>query len=331
MPTVLVTGASGFVGHHVVEHILVNTDWNVIGTYTYQHRGDPWRLAHLVDNPRLTLLKLDCSAPWGRIGQSLYGKVDYVFNIASQSHVDRSIEDPVPFIQNNVNLALHTLEWARLAKPKLFLQFSTDEVYGPAFNGQLHAEWSSILPSNPYSASKAAQEDIAISYWRTYGVPLVITNTMNVIGERQDAEKFVPLLIDNIRNSNSVPIHASASGEPGSRFYIHARNVADALVFLVNYYKAGPPLYTEDLITSPSRYNIVGEKEVDNLTLSREVANILGKELDYHLVNFHSARPGHDRRYALDGTLLAEIGWTPPVDFYKSLRSTVNWHVRHDL
>lgn len=324
--TVLITGASGFVGHHIVEHFLLNTDWNVVGMYTFRHRGDSWRLAHLNDHPRLTLIRHDCAAPWTGVGDRLTG-IDYVLNIASDSHVDRSIEDPVPFIRNNVDLALFTLEWARQAKPKVFVQFSTDEVYGPARETELHAEWSAILPSNPYSASKAAQEAIAISYWRTYDVPLVITNTMNVIGERQDEEKFVPILIGRISNGQEVPIHADDNGIPGSRFYIHARNVADGLLYLLKHYENGVPSYKESIVDRPERYNIVGEAEIDNITLAKMVGKIVGKEPNIKLVNFHAARPGHDRRYALDGAKLAALGWQPPVAFEESLKRVVRWEL----
>lgn len=328
--TVLVTGAGGFVGHHVVEHLLANTDWNVIGTYTYNHHGDPWRLEHLSNEPRLQLVHLDCAAPWGKIGERLAKQgVDYVLHLAADSHVDRSITDPVPFVQNNVNLTLHTMEWAKLAKPKLFVQFSTDEVYGPARDKELHAEWSAIIPSNPYSASKAAQEAIAISYWRTYDIPLIITNTMNVIGERQDEEKFVPMLIRGVNDGKSITIHADDEGRPGSRFYIHARNVADALLFLIHKYDGAHLLYQENIKDRPERFNVVGEVELDNLTLGLRVAQIIGKELKYELLNFHSARPGHDRRYALDGAHLASIGWEPPVNFDESLRRTIAWELRN--
>lgn len=330
--TVLVTGAGGFVGHHVVEHLLENTDWDVVGTYTYTHHGDPWRLEHLSNDPRLSLIHLDCAAPWGTIGERLAAQgVDYVLHLAADSHVDRSITDPVPFVQNNVNLTLHTMEWAKIAKPKLFIQFSTDEVYGPARDKELHAEWSPIVPSNPYSASKAAQEAIAISYWRTYDVPLIITNTMNVIGERQDMEKFVPMLIRGVNNGIVIPIHADDEGRPGSRFYIHARNVADALMFIINHYDGDYLLYKEGFKDRPERFNIVGEVEIDNLTLGLKVASNIGKELKYELLNFHAARPGHDRRYALDGAKLASIGWAPPVDFDESLRRTINWELKNRL
>lgn len=328
--TVLVTGASGFVGHHVVEHLLENTDWNVIGTYTFQHHGDPWRLKHLVDNPRLKMVRMDCAAPFGYLVDPFDNvTVDYVLHLAADSHVDRSITDPVPFVRNNVDLTLFTLEWARRAKPRLFVQFSTDEVYGPAPSGVLHAEWSPIVPSNPYSASKAAQEAIAISYWRTYDVPVIITNTMNVIGERQDVEKFVPMLIHGVQNEKTVKIHADDEGTPGSRFYIHARNVADALLFIVNHYSDKDVRYREGFIDKPERFNVVGEMEMDNLTMAFKVADAVGKPLNYTLENFHSARPGHDRRYALDGAKLARLGWVPPIDINTSIRRTVEWELRN--
>ena len=214
------------------------------------------------------------------------------------------------------------LEYAREAKPKAFIQFSTDEVYGAAPGETLHAEWSPILPSNPYAASKAAQEAIAISYWRTYGVPVVLTNTMNLFGERQDAEKFIPMLISKIARGEEVTIH----GRPdyiGKRFYIHCRNMADALLFVL---KGDPQQYQDsDSLIIPDRWNIVGEVEMDNLSVAQLIAEIIGQPLKYKLVDFHAARPGHDRRYALDGRKLAAAGWAPPVSFKESLRRVVQW------
>lgn len=324
--TALITGASGFVGHHVVEHLLAHTDWQVIGTYTYRHRGDPWRLRHLSSHPRLELIALDVAAPWGGVGDRLRD-IDYVVNLAAESHVDRSITDPVPFIRNNVDETLFTLEWARQANPKVFIQFSTDEVYGPARHDELHPEWAPIVPSNPYSASKAAQEAIAVAYWRTYGVPVVVTNTMNVIGERQDPEKFLPMVISNLRQGTPIPIHADRSGTPGSRFYIHASNVASAIVHLLNHFPDGAPRYQEGVQDRPERFHIVGDAEIDNLALASKVADIIGTPLHYNLIDFHNARPGHDRRYALDGTKLAALGWQPHLDLDASICRVVFWEL----
>ena len=181
-------------------------------------------------------------------------------------------------------------------------------------------------PSNPYAASKAAQEDIAFSYWRTYNVPLIITNTMNIFGELQEPEKFVPFVIKKVLAGETVTIHVDPDGIPGSRFYLHARNQADALLHILN--NIDPVSYL-DGFTSPSHYHVVSEDEVDNLAMAKLIAGYVGKPLKHALMDFHSTRPGHDRRYALDGTALAEAGWVAPVPFEDSLRRTVEWTTAH--
>jgi dTDP-glucose 4,6-dehydratase len=274
---------------------------------------------------RVKIITHDLIAPLTEDVKSAIGIPDVILNIASDSHVDRSITHPAEFIENNVKLVINMLEFAREVKPKMFLQFSTDEVYGQAPIGVNHKEWSSIVPSNPYSASKAAQEAIAISYWRTYSVPVILTNTMNVFGERQDKEKFVQLCIDYVNEGKKISIHSYPDGKTaGSRFYIHARNVADAVKFIMDNVK--PRMYPKYEL--PERFNVVGEKEVDNLTMAQMIAKIVGKPLNYELVNFHSSRPGHDCRYALDGAKLAEYGWKPKVSFEDSLKRTVNYSLK---
>jgi dTDP-glucose 4,6-dehydratase len=240
--------------------------------------------------------------------------------------VNRSIDNPGEFIIGNTLIAYNLLEYAREIKPKVFLQFSTDEVYGVAPEGVNHKEWSSIVPSNPYSASKACQEATAISYWRTYGVPVIITNTMNLFGETQDAEKYTAQLIKKIYNGEIVTVHGS-EGNIGSRFYLHARNGADAVLYILN--NLPPKLYNDGENFLPDRYNIVGDKEMDNLELAKLVASMLGKELKYELVDFHKGRPGHDRRYALDGAKLKEAGWTAPMGFEESLKKSIDWTLKN--
>lgn len=208
----------------------------------------------------------------------------------------------------------------------VFLQFSTDEVYGAAPEGVNYKEWSSIVPSNPYSASKAAQEAAAISYWRTYGIPLILTNTMNLFGETQDAEKYTARLINKINAGEEVTVHGSETSI-GSRYYLHARNGADAVLFILK--NLPPTPYVEDKQMLPDRYNIVGDIEMNNLDLAKLVAKMLGKELKYKLEDFHHSRPGHDRRYALDGSKLKELGWKAPMDFETSLQNSINWTLNH--
>lgn len=323
MSRLLLTGIAGFAGSHALEHVLQHTDWDIVGLTTFRHRGDPLRLdIDLWDPDRVSIFHCDLQSDISPRLIERFGPIDYIWNLASESHVDRSITDPRPFIENNVSLAITMLELARVLKPSVFLQISTDEVYGPAPEGVDFPEWSPIVPSNPYSASKAAQEAIAISYWRTYGVPLIITNTMNLIGERQDTEKFVPSTIAKVYSGKTVTIHGNEN-EIGSRFYLHARNHADALLFLTLNRRPTP--FVRSVHDKPDRFNVRGEREVNNLEMARMVADIIGKPLRYELVDFHNERPGHDPRYALDDTKLRNLGWTPPIPLAESLKKAVEW------
>jgi dTDP-glucose 4,6-dehydratase len=325
MKRVLLTGAGGFFGSHLLRHLLVNTDWDFVTPCSWTHKGTPERLENAIagmDKNRVTVITHDLTAPFTEVTKKRIGKIDIILNIASNSHVNRSIDNPGEFVIGNTLLAYNLLEYAREIKPELFLQFSTDEVYGVAPEGVNHKEWSSIVPSNPYSASKACQEAIAISYWRTYGLPIVITNTMNLFGETQDAEKYTAQLIKKIYKDETVTVHGS-EGNIGSRFYLHARNAADAVLYIVKNLPA--KLYNEGENLLPDRYNIVGDKEMDNLELAKLVASMMGKELKYELVDFHKGRPGHDRRYALDGTKLKEAGWIAPMEFETSLKKSIEW------
>lgn len=326
---VLITGSAGFVGSHLVEHLIQNTDWEIIGLDSFNHRGDSMRVHDLLPKEhahRYRVYGVDLSCPISHRLAHKIGQVDFIINMASESHVDRSITHPAPFVQNNVNLAINMLEFARTTQRSLksFIQISTDEVFGPAPEGYNHKEWECHLPSNPYAASKSAQEAIAISYWRTYGIPLVITNTMNMIGERQDPEKFLPMLIQKISKGETVTIHGSEE-YIGKRFYLHSRNHADALLFLMREIKPIKYVDGDESTARPSRFNIVGDIEMNNLELAQMVAGILGKELKYELVDFHAARPGHDRRYALDGEKIAKAGWKAPVEFEASVKKTIEW------
>jgi dTDP-glucose 4,6-dehydratase len=274
-------------------------------------------------HPRLKVLWHDLRAPIGPDTAKAIGDVNIILNLASGSHVDRSISDPVPFVQNNVAVALHMLEFARQAKPKLFLQFSTDEVYGPAPDGVLHSEWATQLPSNPYAASKSAQEAIAVSYWRTFGVPVVITNTMNIFGEKQHPEKFVPLCASRLAAGLPVPIHGERTvngWQSGSRCWLYAGDCASAVEHIVR--NVEPPAYPE--ADRPARYHIVGQDEVSNYDIAALIAELLGTEFYYEWIDFHSTRPGHDRRYALDGSKLADLGWKPQIGLEEGLWRTVS-------
>jgi len=327
---VLLSGIGGFIGSHTLSHFLLNTDWDIVGVASWTHRGIPERILendhYQKYKERVTIITHDLTAPFSNFTKSKIGKVDYIVNIASESHVDRSISDPVSFVRNNVDLILMMLEFAREVKPKKFIQISTDECYGSAPEGVNHKEWSPIIPSNPYAASKAAQEAIAISYWRTYGLPLIITNTMNNLGEFQDPEKFIPLIIKKVLTNEVVQIHGYPDGKrAGSRFYLHARNHADALLFLLKNHSINQ--YPD--VDRPDRFNVVGEKEMDNLAMAQLIADIIGLPLRYEITDVHSSRPGHDTRYALSGEKIKQMGWSSPLKFEDSLQKTVKWYLEH--
>lgn len=324
---ILITGAAGFVGVHACAHMLANTDWEVVALDSFRHKGKTDRLRDLLEahpeyRDRIKIIMHDLRAPISEQLEYELGEIDYVLSIASESHVDRSITDPRPFIENNTMLMLTMLEWLKnTPSVKKFIQISTDEVYGPAETYD-HPEGDMHRPSNPYAASKAAQEDLCYAYWRTYNLPIIITNTMNMWGQLQETEKFVPLIIKSILEGKMIDVHASPEGVPGSRYYLHVRNQCDALLFLLKNHE--PAHYPAEDI---DRFNVVGEEEIDNLTLVRMIEKIIGKDAKYRLIDFHSSRPGHDRRYGLTGSKMKELGWKAPVSTQEGLETTVKWYL----
>jgi dTDP-glucose 4,6-dehydratase len=327
----LITGAGGFLGHHALRHFLTETDWQVTCTDSFRHEGKTDRITLALGGgpaewrDRVTVVTHDLTAPISAQTADRIGDVDYIAAYASQSDVDASIASPAPFVRNNTDVALSVLDYARQAKPRALVWVSTDEVYGPVEpHDPGHREWDAILPSNPYAASKAAQEAIAASYWRTYGVPLVIVNCMNLIGEAQSVTKFVPKVIAAVRDGETVTIHGQ-DGDIGTRHYLHARNLADAILHI--FRTLPPAMFPQS--GRPDRYNIASPDRLDNLELATLIALAMNRPLDYRLENFHATRPGHDPHYGLDPAKLTAAGWKPPVPFYESLQRTVEWTLAH--
>jgi dTDP-glucose 4,6-dehydratase len=317
---ILLTGGCGFVGHHFIEHAIKNTTAEIVifDKLTYAASGfDRLRDINCFEEKRIKQFVLDFSQPIsvGVIDETR--DVTHIVHMGAETHVDRSIEDAEPFVISNILGTLRMLDYARkLPRLKKFIMFSTDEVFGPAPEGILFKETDAYNCTNPYSATKAGAEQLARSYANTHGVPVIITNTMNVFGERQHPEKFIPLCVKKILSQEKIFIHSDPTRTiPGSRFWIHARNVADAVFYIL--------FYAEPF----DRFNIVGEKEVDNLDMAKLIAEILGKQLDYALTDFHSSRPGHDLRYALDGSKLKNFGWDIPMGFEESLHKTIEWMI----
>jgi len=322
MKRILLTGGAGFIGHHIAEHILKNTDDEVVFLDRLDCSGNLNRIAQ-IDNwdklrSRCKWIYHDIRAELNAQIRAQIGRIDIILHLAAGTHVDRSITNPMDFVLDNVVGTANVLEYARASNIEKMIYFSTDEVFGPAPNGVAYKEWDRYNSGNPYSASKAGAEELCLAYHNTYQVPVMITHCMNVFGERQHPEKFVPMTISNVHKGNKVMIHSDRTKTiSGSRFYIHARNVADAVLFILDKGAAG------------DKYNIVGEKEVSNLELSQLIADIQGKTLDYEMIDFHSSRPGHDLRYALCGEKMAELGWKPKVSFEESMHRVVNWTIQN--
>lgn len=330
----LLTGIAGSIGIHTLAHIMRNTDWHVVGIDSFNHRGWSDRLnnhfkAHPEDVERTTVITHDLTAPFSDLTKRDIGHIDYIISMASLSDVEASIQDPLKFFQNNSAIVLNMLEYAREIKPEKFIQISTDEVYGPTTRkDEGYEEWATLLPSNPYAASKAAQEMACIAWWRSYGIPLIITNTMNNFGEMQSPSKYPVMIQKWLAKDEKITIH-SIGEEIGSRSYIHSRNFADALVFLLN--NVTPHIHVPGKVDRPDRFHIAGDKQVDNRELVELIAKLMGKEdtFEYELVDVHSTRPGHDPHYGLKAEKIKELGWTPPLSFEESLKNTIAWQTEN--
>ncbi len=332
---ILITGGAGFIAHHIINNILSKTDWEIITLDRLDFSGNLNRLHEIVssypktEQKRVRIVHHDLKAEINNEIKSTIGHVDLISHLAAGSHVDRSITHPLEFVMDNVVGTANILEYARkLDSLERFAYFSTDEVFGPAPDGIFFKENDRYNSTNPYSASKAGAEELVVAYENTYGLPSFITHTMNVFGERQNPEKFIPMVIKKVRDNEEVTIHANPEKTiAGSRHYIHANDVANALLFLFNYNLSS--LDNDKSGIKCQKFNIVGKDEIDNLSLAKFIAKTQKKSLNYSMVDFHSQRPGHDLRYSLDGQKMKIMGWEPK-SAYDSLESVVNWTLQND-
>jgi dTDP-glucose 4,6-dehydratase len=323
---VLVTGAVGFIGHYVIQKLINDTDYDIIGLERLSYSGNLNRLSEINVNARYKSVHHDLKSPINDILSKQIGDVDYIIHIAASSHVDRSIEDPLSFVMDNVVGTCNILNFARTQKSlKMFLYFSTDEVFGPAPEGVKYDEYDRYNSTNPYSASKAGGEELCVAFRNTYSMPVVVTHTMNVFGNRQHPEKYIPKCIRSIDNGETLYIHSdSTKTNPGSRHYIHGEDVADAIIFLM---KNENCLLSENNLCP--KFNVVGQEELNNLELAQIIAEVINKPLKYEFVDFHTSRPGHDLRYAIAGDRLARLGWVPKVSVRERVREVVEWSLNH--
>jgi dTDP-glucose 4,6-dehydratase len=196
-------------------------------------------------------------------------------------------------------------------------------VFGPAPAGIKYDEYDRYNSTNPYSATKAGGEELAVAFANTYDLPVIITHTMNVFGNRQHPEKYIPKCIRAVNDGTTIQIHSDETRTvPGSRHYIHGDDVADGVLFVLKNCLGQQ---------NGSKYNLVGPEEVNNLELAQMIADIMGKPLKYELVDFHSSRPGHDLRYAISGERLAKLGWTPKESLRQRISEVVDWTLKNPM
>ena len=319
--TILVTGGCGFIGHHFVEHIILNTNWNIIiiDKLSYASMGlkrlKDKIFIDAINDGRLRIFTWDLENEISIGLLSEINNTNIIVHMAAETHVDNSITEPVYCIKNNILSTVNMLELARkLKKLETFFYFSTDEVYGPALGDKMFVEDERHNPTNPYSASKSGAEQLCVAYHNTYNVPIIRINVMNAFGERQHIEKFIPKVIKAVIKNEKVYIHSYPDKKTsGTRFYIHARNIAEGVLFLLKKGNLG------------ESYNLTGEQEISNLDLALLISKIIGKPLNYEMVDFHSDRPGHDLRYGLNDEKMKKMGWKLPLDFENSLKKMIKW------
>ena len=325
---ILLTGASGFAGAHMLKYLLENSAAEIYCPVTYMHGGHANRIPDLIEPSlleRAHIFEFDLAEL--ELTESIVAAhIDLIINFASESHVDRSILNPKEFNLNNSSLMINLLEYARKKKHSAgFVHISTDEVYGSIPAGEKNVEWERIhLPSNPYSAGKSGQESLAIAYFKTYKIPLAIINCTNMVGEAQNQEKYIPKAINKILHDEILTVDTDTDGKMGSRKYIYVGDVASAV------WNTATQLMNQVLepeTDKPLKVHIAGEIEITNLQLALYVGEVLG--LEPRIEINPSPRPGYDLRYELDTEKIRKLGWTEEKNIYDSLREIVNWTLMH--
>lgn len=312
MVKLLVTGGAGFIGSNFIRHLLKeHPDWYIVNLDKLTYAGNLENLKDVEDNPRYRFVRGDIADR--ELVDHLFReeKFDLVANLAAESHVDRSILDPAPFIETNIKGTQVLLEAARQHGVRKFLQVSTDEVYGslqpddPPFT-----EESPLKPNSPYSASKAAADLMCRAYYVTYSLPVVITRCSNNYGPYQHPEKFIPTIILNALADKPIPVYGDGMNV---RDWIHVEDHCRALDLVLEKGRPGEV------------YNIGAGNEKNNVTLVRAILQLIGK--DESLITFVKDRPGHDYRYAIDASKIQhELGWQPSRVFEKSLQELISWY-----
>ena len=326
---ILITAGSGFLGSHIVKYIIENTNYNVISIDRFHNTGNLNRLAWVNNGyaHRFKQIYHDLRSPINESVRKQIGYANIILNIAAMSHVTSSIRNPVEFIENNVMSTTHLLEFLRRISSELFIQFSTDEVVGSSPRLDLFfKDQARTNPLNPYAASKAAAEDICVAYQNTYDLPIVITRTNNIYGETQNSEKFIPLIIKRILNSQKVVCHwDSETRKIGSRSYLYAQDVARALISIINYRDEFP--INDDTGIKIPRFNITSRDIFRNDEIIELIFKSMDKKIEYSFEDANKSRPGHDFDYRMDGALFRDTtGWTQKYSLLDTLPQIVQFY-----
>jgi len=313
MKTYLITGGCGFIGSNFVRYILSNEkECRIVNLDKLTYAGNPKNLSDVDNDDRYIFVHGDICDE--KVVDEIFSDYhpDIVFNFAAESHVDRSIGKPDDFIRADMFGVFTLLEAMKLHGGELFVQISTDEVYGSIEKGEFTEE-DPLMPSNPYSASKAGGDRLAYSYFVTYDLPVIVTRASNNYGPFQYPEKLIPLFVTNALEDQPLPLYGDGNNV---RDWLYVEDHCSALHFIMTNGVLG------------ETYNIGGGNEMQNIEITRLILDHISKPEG--LIRFVEDRKGHDQRYALSINKLRQLGWEPKHDFSDGLRTTIDWYVSNN-